>query len=1004
MYRSVDDAMLLRAAVLRPDQLEPWPDATDSDPASAWLPWLTTTLSALPGFAAAFAHASPDLFERVAAVMDGRVSRSDARAVVFAVMRYLLRATTRATPFGLFAGVAPATTSRSGSLRWGAAHQPIARLHASWLTAIIDRLETDPCLQPNLMVRANNLVVERGDTMVLEFRAATTDPRGAPAHLRVTANDVVRAALAVATQPIRIADLIGTLVADGAAPPDGAQRLVAQMVAQRLLLTNLRPPSTATDPLTHLISQAPTGMHGASAVPLLDQLRHIQDLKSRHDRTTDRATAEALRRELQQSTAALHTGPAVGIDLRLDGDLVLPTTVTAEACRAASALTRLARPACAAWRSWHARFLDRYGLYALVPLLDAVDAQVGLGYPDNVAGEPADSAAVLSDRDRQLTALAQRAALHRQREVTLDDALIEKLAGATPSDIMPTGELTVRVHAGSLRAVADGDFQLSVVRAGAQAFSTAGRFLDMFDEATRQRMATRVAGSPAASMGAGLAQLSSVTRYTISVDVNRAVQVLPAVIPVGEYHAASPAAIGLDDIAVTADRHRLYLVSVSRQQALQPVAINAVDPVRHAHPLARFLTEASVAFAAGCSPVQWGPAALTLPFLPALRYGRTLLSPARWLLGADDLPGRDASRHQWEQALTAWRETIGCPAEVALGVGDQSLGLDLNEPAHRALLRDHLSREPRALLRHVPHDDAWLGGHRHEIVIPLHATTPRPPAPRLTSTPVNVRTQGRLPGSGPHYVKIYARPSEQAAILTTRLPRLLAELPDGGRWWYLRHHDPEPHLRLRISGLPLDTVTDWTRELAAADLTRRVQWDTDFGEPGRFGGPDAYRATTAVFTADSAAALAELAVARRGRGPAWQAVTAASMVDIVTAVIGNPHDGLRWLTDHTRSHRPAPARDTYDQAIRLANPYDRSALTALPGGGDLIGRWAARRRALTRWREDLPAVSSIPAADLLPDLLHLHHVRVAGIDLDSERACLHLARAAALSWTTRSTR
>jgi thiopeptide-type bacteriocin biosynthesis protein len=239
--------------------------------------------------------------------------------------------------------------------------------------------------------------------------------------------------------------------------------------------------------------------------------------------------------------------------------------------------------------------------------------------------------------------------------------------------------------------------------------------------------------------------------------------------------------------------------------------------------------------------------------------------------------------------------------------------------------------------------------------------------------------------------------------LTTHLPQLLNGQPDAGRWWFLRHADPEPHLRLRVSGLPLQAITGWTRELIDADLTRRIQWDTDFPEPGRFGSLPAYQATTAVFTADSTAALAQLAVMERRYAPDWQALTAASMVDLVTAVVGNPHDGLRWLISRTRTHRPAPPRAVYDQAIRLANPHDRTAVTSVPGGATVLDRWAARRRAVATWRDRLPAVSTVAPVELLPDLLHLHHVRIAGLDLDSERACLHLARAAALSWTTRST-
>lgn len=941
MYRSVNDAMMLRASLLHPGHIGQWPDLTISDADADQRAWLEETLT-IPGFAAALAHAAPDLAQRTNAAVRGELSQPDVRRVVLAVMRYLLRATTRATPFGLFAGVAPATVNRTGTIRWGTAHRPFARLQAAWLASVLDGLESDSQLRPHLMVRANNLLVWRSGKVVLEHRAATSDPRGAPAHLRIKATDSVRAALALAAEPIRWADLCGKLAAEHGAPHEGAERLIGQMVSQRLLLTSLRPPSTQTDPLTHLVDELESAAAGGDSGGVLDQLRALRRLKARHDNAPGGASADARRRDLGEAAAMIRPGPAVGVDLALDCDLVVPTTVTAETCRAAAALARLARPSSQPWRDWHARFLNRYGLHALVPVLDAVDAQVSLGYPDGFTGEPADDAAVLTDRDRGLLALAQRAALRGEHEVVFDDALLEQVAGASPIEVFPTAELTVRVHADSLHAIEEGHFQLSIVRACAQAFSTVGRFLDLFGESVRNRIAACAAASPPASDAALLAQLSAVTRYTISLDVNRADQVLPYLIPVGEYYRPSQATIGIVDIAVTADAHRLHLISISQQRALQPIAVNAVEPVRHAHPLARFLAEAPVALATACSPVEWGPAAKGLPFLPALRYSRTLLSPARWHLAAAELPV-------------------------------------------------------------IPDGDGWIGGHPHEIVIPLTTTAPRPAAPRVSRPLVDVRTHGCLPGIDHHYLKIYARPDEQTTILSTHLPRLLSQHPQAGRWWFLRHADPEPHLRLRITGLPIEAVISWSQRVADADLTCRVQWDTDFPEPGRFGGLAAYQTTTAVFAADSEAALAELAVTLRHPALNRQALTAASMVDLAIAVIGSPHEALRWLISLTRTPLPAPARPVYDQAVRLANPYDRTALTSLPGGDALIDRWAERRRVVVAWRDHLPAISTTPPVELLPDLLHLHHVRVAGLDLDSERACLHLARAAALSWTTRST-
>ncbi|WP_328469077.1 lantibiotic dehydratase [Actinoplanes sp. NBC_00393] len=980
MYRCLEDALLARVAVCCIDQIGAWPDLNS---AATWRPWLSRTLQ-ISGFAGALRQASPDLSARVDTVLTMSVSERDTRGVVLAVMRYLLRATTRATPYGLFAGVAPASVAATGTARLGVNHRPMARIPSAWLTTRIDELEADPSLRPHLQIRANNLVVQRGAHALLEHRAGER-PDGAPVHLRVRATAPVRSALALATDPISWGDLTAKLVAETGAAPAAADRLVEQLVRQQLLLTNLRPPTIVTDPLTAVVTQL-EGLPGEPA----DTLRSLRAQRVHHDASIN-VDAAAYRR--QAITATI--GEPAGVDLRADCDVTVPRTVTSEACRAATALVRLARPATIGWAAWHLRFLERYGLHALVPVRDAVDAEIGLGYPHGFTGTPPAPAPALTDRDRALLALAQRAALRRQQEVALDDDAVAALVGDQLSEApQPTTELTVRVHAPTMEAIQAGDFRLSVVRVSRHAGSTTGRFLDLPDAADRQRMAIAyAAGTPAAVEGALIAQLSAATRYISTQDVARSPRVLPFLVSIGEYIGNAPDVIELDDIAVTADADRLYLISMSRRRPVQPVPVNAVEPVQRTLPLVRFLAEAPTAFMNQCTPLDWGPATRDLPFLPSLRYGRTVLAPARWLLTRADLSGSPACT----SALADWREATGCPDRLSLGGSDQQITLDLREPAHEALLRDHLDRTDRAVLHAAPPADAsdWINGHAHEIVIPLAATTPPLPAPRLPDHIIDVRRHGSFPGSiNRHYLKIYTVPGRQNTILLDHLPALLAQLPYGAKWWIQRYSDPEPHLRLRITGtLSTTTITGWTEQLRDADVTCRVQWDTDFPETARFGGPVAYPAAEAVFAADSAAALTQLAAARRGSDP--QALTAASLLDITTALIGDPSEAARWLIGHTRTHRPAPNRAVYDQAIELAGPC---GLTALP---EVRKAWRRRQITLGTYRDILSGTGTA-TTDLLPDLLHLHHARVMGPDLDSERACLHLARAAALSWSTRA--
>ncbi len=659
MYQSLNEALLLRAAVCTPEQAGAWPDLTGPHAAASWPRWLTQTLQ-IPGFAAALEHASPDLAERVDAVHSGQATARDARRVVLAVMRYLIRATTRATPYGLFAGVAPARVGSTCAVRVGSAHRPVARIRMPWLAGVLTQLETDPVVRRHLWLRVSDLLVERGAELWLKHRASPS-ATGAPQHLRVRASGAVRIAVTAAAQPIRWTDLCTTVTAGCGAEPAAADRLITQLVRQQLLVTSLRPSMTATDPLNVLITAlqqlpgtaSPEPEEQAASGALRQTLRRIAEQKRRHDNATSEVKAAACRREIAATATTIAAEPALGIDLRLDADVTVPPEVPAEACRAAAALTRLAAPPPTGWASWHRRFLERFGPYALVPVLDAVDPVLGLGYPAGFEGADPAPAPVVTGRDRALMALAQRAALTRQREIVLDDQQLDVLAPVQPEAVQNTTELTVRVHARDLRDIRAGRFTLSVVRVSRNAGTSTGRFLDLLDSADQSRMAAAyAAGTPPIVDGALIAQLAAPTRYTISMDVARAPQVLPFLIAVAEGHTGHDSRrIPLDDIAVTADPHRLHLISLSQRRPVQPVPMTAAAPDRQMLPVVRFLAEASTALSRPCHPFEWGPAAHDLPFLPAVRYGRTLLSAARWRLAEDDLPGATADTDTWDQEL-----------------------------------------------------------------------------------------------------------------------------------------------------------------------------------------------------------------------------------------------------------------------------------------------------------------------------------------------------------------
>lgn len=664
MYEFIDGAVL-RAAAWPPDhRIQSWPDLTgDGGGPEPWRSWLEQTLQ-IPGFAAAVEQASPVLAHRVQQICEGRQLPAPAvRKVVVALLRYVLRASGRATPFGLFAGVAPTRIASAPAARIGTRHQAIARPDAAWVTAMVERLEADRKLQPHLTVQAQPLAVERDGSLVLEHRP-TGSSGGAPEHVQVRLTTPVKAALDAARAPIRTADLAAKLATGFPhVPAATVHRLLADLIDQRFLVTDLRPALTATDPLAHLLTVLGTEDTSAASEPTA-KLREIAHALTRHNITTDPATAQAERAE---ATAVMRefnpvSGPVLSLDLRLNAEMTLPRAVAAEAARAAAALIRLSgRSALSrSWVAWHGRFLERYGPRAVVPLLDAVDSGTGLDYPAGfLGGPPAPAEAAVSERDTKLLTLAQNAALRRSRETVLDDAMVTDLTEAGPERrIQPTTEVTVRIAAPSVGALAAGEFTLAVVGVSRSAGTTTGRFLSLLDRRDRDRMAAVYATASTATENALKVQVVAPPLYAGTGNVSRTAQMMPAAVRLGECHdGGSTDLVPVEDIAVTADADRLYLISTSRRCPLEFVTMNAVEPTRRTHPLVRFLTEA--------------PHAMSVPCTIRLGHGLTSAVPARPALRTHDPhPGTLAAHHRRPRRPHDGLGPVG-PVSVRLARPDQ---------------------------------------------------------------------------------------------------------------------------------------------------------------------------------------------------------------------------------------------------------------------------------------------------------------------------------------------
>ncbi|MFG3403619.1 lantibiotic dehydratase [Streptomyces sp. NPDC048142] len=1019
MYRYVDAALLRAAAypsgLTTPPRPEPTGDAAVGT--GRWQAWITQVW-AIGSVAEAVELASPALARRIEEIRAGQVRQpKQVRRAAGALARYVLRFQHRSTPFGLFAGVAPARIADTLTLDWTDVHRPTARVDSVWLADVIDRLESIPELLRRLPVVADSTCFVRDGRLVVPCQRPGRDSDRGPGEMSVRHTRAVQMVMDAATAPVRVGDLAAKLAAEYPGTPTRAvDTLLAELVARRVLLTAIRPPMTVTDPLGHVITALETAdaVHVDTVRPLLNALKDIRATLTRHD-----AAPASQQRNLRSSATEAMTvlAPAaqapLSVDLRLGAALALPQLVAREAEKAASVLARLTPfpSGSAAWQDYHARFLETYGPGALVPVRHLTDPDTGLDFPAGFRGSRlARPAPALTARDEQLLALAQHAAFDGVREVQLTDAMLTGLEHAQGGVPLPHIDLRFHLQAPTRRAVENGDFTLHINGIAPAAGVTAGRFLDLLDAADRDRMTAAYTSLPTLTSGASRVQVSSPALHIRTDNVSRAPATEPHVISIAEHHPGTPPE--LDDLAVTADATGFRLVQLSTGRTIEPLALNAVDLGTFTHPLARLLVELPRARAAAFGPFAWGAAA-RLPFLPRIRYGRTVLSPATWRLTAADLPARGAGFTPWAEGLNAWRHRLCVPATVHLGDDDQCLRLDLEQLADTMLLRAELDRAGHAVLREAGDEAAWgwIDGRPHEITLALASTAP--PATHRDAAEGRAavgRDHGHLPGTSRWaYLKLYGHPDRVPDLLTRHLPRLLDGFDEAPQWWYVRYRDPHDHLRLRFHlphpeafGEIAAQAGAWAADLRRRGLLGRMQWDTYYPETGRYGTGTAMAAAETVFAADSSAALAHLTcVAESGADP--HALTTAGLVNLAVSFTGDAPRAMRWLIDHIDpSAASHPARPVHQDAMRLSNPADDFAsVRALPGGQALTAAWAIRRQALVHYRSVLAATNTKAPEMVLPSLMHLHYLRTAGIDQAGEDICSRLARSAALAQTAR---
>ncbi|WP_326695463.1 lantibiotic dehydratase [Streptomyces sp. NBC_01766] len=993
--------------------------------------------------------ASPSLRQRLDSLRTGpRPGLGVLRKAVRAVVGYQLRMASRSTPYGTFAAVALArigTPGKRARANVGEDHRRGVRPDAQWLLTLVSLWEQRPEVADRLSVVTNSLAASRGDRLVLSYVASLQTDRlarggergrsGTFFELALPRTDVAESALREARRPI----LLGTLREElaRAFPRDAVDAALTALVRREFLLTDARPDAHEEDPIAAVLDR----LDGVPDVPELSALREIHQLLADYGAAPPGAALHTLDHARRAMAELLPGEPtAVHVDLAADADLLLPAEVAREAEQAAEVLWRLSPPGPPQeLRRFHEAFTDLYGTGVAVPVLELLDPDTGLGPPQGYRHPPVLRQNLPSllcpDAPERVPLLADivfDAVRSGRQEVELDTESLRRL-DRTPEGGQAVGpprstDFPARLLARGTAELDAGHFRLWLTTGPGSdlAGAASARFAHALGPA-RSDLLREVARRSAAQYAPELtAQLDCRPVPFRSGNITRLPHWTPHRLPVGLYaDPADPLTLVPSDLAVVADDRRLRLVSLSRDREVVPLSFHMLEFERHAPNLARLLSEIPMTGARPWQSWDWGSLSAA-PFLPRVRYGRTVLTAARWRLDTRLSPPATAEPALWTQHFTAWAERSGLPRRVLLGTGDQRVETDLTCAAHVELIRKEAARGLPVTLEEAPFlpgptgpdpGDGWLtgpaGAHANEVVFPLFthrpagAAAPRRLRPQLVESP-------HLVGGPWLYAKLYIAYERHDEVIGVHLPELLAHIGDHvDRWFFLRYGDPDPHLRVRFHGSPqrltrevLPALHTWAERLRADGLLGRVVLDSYRPETARYGGPRALKAAERAFQADSELVVAQLSALREGSLSGDPVVLCAvNQLDALRATAG-PEPWAPWLlARYPRTPQTASVRNRQklldrllDGSPSLLSPGSPApALARLCGPGPLASAAANRAEAFARYGQVISDLGRGITAEEgqhtpLPSLLHMHYNRAVCIPPAGEDTVLVLVR------------
>lgn len=661
---------------------------------------------------------SPDLYEMLLSWQKG-IEPSSEKKFVFTLLKYLIRMSSRCTPFGLFAGVC---SGRFGDdTRVKISEPQMHALHVrpdmQFLCSLSDLLSKDTPVRTKLKYYPNTSLYDFANTYrYIEF---FTDTEGIRKYrLQSTAKTPeLKKILQQSISGVFLSELRDDLKKAGHTEDDAISYLT-KLVDNQVLVGELEPNVSGEGYFNRLFET----LHSR-------EIQHdLRELLREFERNIKQALKQGAKRiSCYQNLFDLVTGARISFkkstliqaDMRLGNDAcMLAESYKHQINNVLPILMKLTRPKSQdnLLDKFKENFSRRYEMQE-IPLNLALDAEAGPGYlPDDTM---ANASALLEGL--QLPPKEQKE--QKLNWSSIDNMLYRKLqevlmAGETMLNLSDADLSGLSIHKDgfplsfSMMCKIPDSEKIQIISAGgSSALNLSGRFCYL-DDGLHKAMREIADIEQELAGELILAEIIHLPQQRTGNILMRPVLRDFEIPFLGQSAVEEEFRIPVSDLMVSVRNDKVMLRSKRLNKYILPRLSNAHNYSMGSLSIYQFLCDLQTQDVRSSLGFSWGPLEDENRFLPRVCCKNFILSPANWRLFDEDIK---ALRSKKDDAslmafIKEFREKYKVPSKVLLSRSDNELWLDLNNTVCLRLLQYELRNQSQAVLQE------YLFDHKEAVV------------------------------------------------------------------------------------------------------------------------------------------------------------------------------------------------------------------------------------------------------------------------------------------------